>query len=100
MNSKLNSRVIRHVFEDEAYLKAVTRKEAESQRKRTQAAINRSAANNPESHIAAAKAHAAAVYAQINDIAARTDLSRPALVISMACSILPPFVLTTYRHFT
>jgi len=61
--------------EDQALLEDFARKDAECQRRRTQKLVNEMAdASTPESLIAAAKARARAVHAQIDELAAQGDL--------------------------
>jgi hypothetical protein len=65
----------RSFAEEDAFLKALDRKDAESRRRRTQKIVDEMADNaTPESRITAAKARARAVHAQIDDLAAQTDL--------------------------
>jgi hypothetical protein len=68
------ARLSQHLKEEQAYLKRLRRKEAELMRKATQARVSRMAKSTPESRIAAARARAAAFYAQVDDINAQADL--------------------------
>jgi hypothetical protein len=61
--------------EEDAFLAGLNRKDAESQRRRTQRIVNDMAQEStPEDRIAAAKARARAVHTQIDDLAAQSDL--------------------------
>jgi hypothetical protein len=65
----------RHLAEEDALLKAIARKDAERQRKRTQEIVKQMAdASTPEGRVAAARARAGAVHTQIDEINARGDL--------------------------
>ena len=69
------------ILADDAYCKALARERArhrrriaELRRSRTQDVVDRMAQTTPESRLAAARARAAAVHAQIDEIAAQSDL--------------------------
>jgi len=68
--------ISRQLAEDEALLKALARKDAERQRRRTQKIVKDMAdSTTPEGRIAAAKARARAVYATMDAITAQGDLN-------------------------
>ncbi len=64
----------RNLAEGKAYCKKHDRMRAESERLRTRKLVSQMVASTPEGRIAAAKAAASAVHAQINEIAAQGDL--------------------------
>jgi len=75
-SSSASISVLQQIAEEDALLKALDRKDAEIQRRRTQRLVKEMAdASTPECRIAAARARARAVYTQIDDINAQGDLA-------------------------
>jgi len=72
---------MRRMREDMAFLKTCSRRDAERRRARTQRLVEKmvdsTAKSTPECRIEAGKARAAAVFTQVEDIAAQADLNAP-----------------------
>ena len=66
--------VMRRMREEMAFLKTCSRRDAQRRRARTQQLVQEMVESTPESRMDAAAARAAAVFTQIEDIAAQADL--------------------------
>jgi hypothetical protein len=66
--------LLRRLLKEKAYAKDIARKDAERRRARTQRLIKELLESTPESRLDAASARAAAVFTQVEQIAAQADL--------------------------